>query len=407
MKSSSTKGEQLERPLLGALTEDDNAEVVDDDFENVALINKDYRLTTLVTAMVDLAATLSLAFDLDRGKALYDDEYRFSSSVCDIVWLTTLRTVLIMVQSSSCKGFVMAKLAGYVSLLSMLLMVTKACASTQWHEPRCMMILILGMASSAIESLCELFVGTCSSVDDSAETVAPTAAEASVGISVGETKRIKLWELMKVLRPYFWPDGLCNRACVFFTWVFLFIAKGSNIAAPLFIAHATDALPHSTTHTTWNIVAYAALLLCNKAFKEAQSLAYIRVKLTAGVQLQENVFRHLLTLSMDWHQRKSMGTVLTAMQRGIAASNTVVQYIFLYLLPTFIEACVVCVVFVTEFDAPLLAAVAVCGSTLYIAVTVELTIWRMQFRKKMNKANNDASHKATDSLMNFETVKCR
>ena len=99
MKSSSTKGEQLERPLLGALTEDDNAEVVDDDFENVALINKDYRLTTLVTAMVDLAATLSLAFDLDRGKALYDDEYRFSSSVLNQSGLTLLPTV---VRSSPC-----------------------------------------------------------------------------------------------------------------------------------------------------------------------------------------------------------------------------------------------------------------------------------------------------------------
>jgi len=158
--------------------------------------------------------------------------------------------------------------------------------------------------------------------------------------------------------------------------------------------------------TIKHVVIYACLLLSNKAFKEAQALAYIRVKLTASVQLKEKVFAHLLSLSMDWHQRKSMGAVVTALQRGIMASNTVVEYIFLYLFPTLMEAVVVTVVFVEAFGAPLLAAVAICGCTLYVAITVELTVFRMQFRKRMNKAGNDASNKLTDTLLNIETVKC-
>jgi ABC-type transport system involved in Fe-S cluster assembly fused permease/ATPase subunit len=84
----------------------------------------------------------------------------------------------------------------------------------------------------------------------------------------------------------------------------------------------------------------------------------------------------------------------------------VVQYIFLYLLPTGGEAIVVAIVFVETFGAPQLAAVAIVGCTLYVVITIELTVWRMQFRKKMNKADNDASHKMTDSLLNIEIVKC-
>ena len=134
-------------------------------------------------------------------------------------------------------------------------------------------------------------------------------------------------------------------------------------------------------------------------------MAYIRVKLIAGLQLQEKIFTHLLSLSIDWHQRKSLGTVITAKDRGINASNMVVQYIFLYLFPTIIEAGVVALVFVREFRAPVLASVAITGITLYTAVTIELTLYRMQFRKKMNKANNDASHKVADALLNISTVK--
>jgi len=43
-------------------------------------------------------------------------------------------------------------------------------------------------------------------------------------------------------------------------------------------------------------------------------------------QLQVNTFEHLHKLSVDWHQRKSMGTVMKAMDRGVTASNTVVTY---------------------------------------------------------------------------------
>ena len=43
--------------------------------------------------------------------------------------------------------------------------------------------------------------------------------------------------------------------------------------------------------------------------------------------------------------------------------------------------------------------------SIYIALTFTITQWRIQFRKDMNAADNDASTKMIDSLLNFETVK--
>jgi ABC-type transport system involved in Fe-S cluster assembly fused permease/ATPase subunit len=41
----------------------------------------------------------------------------------------------------------------------------------------------------------------------------------------------------------------------------------------------------------------------------------------------------------------------------------------------------------------------------YAAATIGITMWRTKFRHHMNEADNDASSRAIDSLINYETVK--
>ena len=382
------------------------------DTEDIPLLQQKYRSTAMLFVVLDLIITVTVACILEGKAAFFSlhHPYDFGTSVIDIVWLTLARTLFLMYQLSHCVSLRATKIAGYASLLSLLFMIIKACCATgflEWHDKPHLyaVLLIASFNSCANECILELLVGIHSSKDLSV-TVAPSENEAARGIAVEEAKSIGIGELLKVLKPYFWPEGLLNRICVFMTWIFLSFSKASNIMAPLCIAKATDELTSNNIKSaTKHIFIYATLLLSNKVFKECQSMAYIRVKLIAGVQLKERIFSHLLSLSMDWHQRKSMGAVVTAMERGINASNAVVQYLFLYLLPTFFEAVIIAIVFVKTFGAPLLAAIAICGCTLYICVTIELTLFRMQFRKRMNKADNDASHKVSDALLNIETVK--
>lgn len=378
-----------------------------------------FRPTTIHVVVVDLIMTITLSIVTSDGsaKSAFFDFRHFvfsgaGGSVIDIIWMSIVRGVILLVQTSMVPSLRAAKVAGYTTLICLLYIITKiSCAvsaqllglhvSTLPYTA----LLLTSAFFCVMECLCEMMICFFSSQDLSS-SVAPTEDEAAEGIAVDATKRISMWQLIKTLSPYFWPDGLLNRVCVFLTWCFLILAKVSNICAPLFIAKATDELASSHLSATTNhVILYAVLLLSNKVFKELQAIAYIRVKLIAGMQLQERVFTHILALSMDWHQRKSMGAVNTAIQRGINASNMVVQYIFLYLLPTMIEACIVTIIFVQAFRSPLLAAVATCGCTLYTAVTIELTLFRMQYRKRMNKASNDASHRITDALLNIEIVK--
>jgi ATP-binding cassette subfamily B protein len=42
---------------------------------------------------------------------------------------------------------------------------------------------------------------------------------------------------------------------------------------------------------------------------------------------------------------------------------------------------------------------------VYLAYTYKATEWRISIRKQMNESDTDASTKAVDSLLNYETVK--
>merc|ERR1719253_463810 len=370
-----------------------------------------------------------------------------------------------MYQTKALRSNLTTKLVGYGALGSFLFNIVKLgcifsqlrdededdenddAANNHTHQQQQSMIVVfvlINLIFCCLECGCEFLIGLYSSITKKSE-VAPTARQAAEGITTTRStntttgndddddddddtgiKSIGLWELLQVLKPYFWPDGLLNRACVMLTWIFLILSKAANILAPLYIAKATDDLANSTASNTpendddnddsiqntstrravtIHIVLYALLLFSNKALKELQSLSYVRVKLIAGVQLRENVFHHLLQLSIDWHQKKSLGAVVTAMSRGIQASNLVVQYLFLYLFPTLVEAVVVVIVFIQQFGSPILAVVAGVGCIVYIVITIELTIFRMQYRKQMNKADNDAANKVSDALLNIETVK--
>ena len=54
---------------------------------------------------------------------------------------------------------------------------------------------------------------------------------------------------------------------------------------------------------------------------------------------------------------------------------------------------------------PRLRRVTLCTIGTYTLYTVLITQWRTRFRKDMNRIENEASGKAVDSLLNYETVK--
>jgi ABC-type multidrug transport system fused ATPase/permease subunit len=223
--------------------------------------------------------------------------------------------------------------------------------------------------------------------------------------------RLSMKSILMVLRPYFWPDATAtsatlNRIRAMATWVFVIGSKACGLLAPIYLGRASTALTlMNYSECIANIVWYSLLTFGTAVLKEAQSLVYLRVAQAAFVQLAELAFSHLHSLSLDWHLRKKLGEVIRSMDRGILACDTLIKYLFLWLIPSIAECILVTVIFATYFDYLPLAVAVFYFVFAYVVLTVLLTLWRKKFRKQVAKSDNDWHDIATDSLVNFETVK--
>uniref|UniRef100_A0A7S2LE17 ABC transporter n=1 Tax=Leptocylindrus danicus TaxID=163516 RepID=A0A7S2LE17_9STRA len=228
-----------------------------------------------------------------------------------------------------------------------------------------------------------------------------------------EEKKARLTRkaLMIILKPYFWPDATAtsasvNRARAIATWTFVASSKACTLLAPVYIGKASTALASFDYGTcVENVLIYVSLVFGGSLFKEFQSLVYLKVAQAAFVQLSEVSFKHLHSLSLDWHLRKKLGEVIRSMDRGIQACDILMKYLFLWMMPAFAECILVTIIFATYFNYFPLAVSIFFFVFTYIVLTIVITLWRKKFRKEVAKSDNDWHDKCTDSLVNFETVK--
>jgi len=220
----------------------------------------------------------------------------------------------------------------------------------------------------------------------------------------GSKKTLSFLQLMKVMRPYFWPNGFGNKCRVVVTFVATGGAKACNVLAPIYIGLASEEVLNRTFPTT-NLVLYATLKFLSVFFRELQRVVYLGVKQQAFGEISTETFTHLHSLSLDWHLRKKMGSVLRIMDRGVSSADSVMNYLVLYLVPSVLECFATFVIFYTKFDSPELAVVTFYSFVIYVVLTVKITMWRKKFRKKTNVHDNEYHDRATDSLINYETVK--
>jgi hypothetical protein len=200
--------------------------------------------------------------------------------------------------------------------------------------------------------------------------------------------------ILPLLKPYFWPDAtdstaLRNRARAIATWFCVIGSKACNLSSPLLLGWASTALAHQDYRSTIKyVIGYSVISLAGSTLKEGQSLVYLKVAQAAFVQLSETAFGHLHNLSLDWHLRKKLGEVLRSMDRGIAACDTLMKYLFLWLIPALVECIVVCIIFATYFRFLPLAVAVFYFVFGYIVWTILVTLWRKKFRKELVKSDN-------------------
>ncbi|PNY06771.1 ABC transporter B family member mitochondrial-like, partial [Trifolium pratense] len=140
------------------------------------------------------------------------------------------------------------------------------------------------------------------------------------------------------------------------------------------------------------------------AFNELRTALFSKVALRTIRLVSRKVFSHLHDLDLQYHLSRETGGLSRIIDRGSRAINFILSAMVFNVVPTVLEISMVSGILAYKFGAPF-AWITSLSVAAYVVFTLSITQWRTKFRKAMNKADNDASTRQIDSLINYETVK--
>ncbi|CAI6008512.1 unnamed protein product [Closterium sp. NIES-65] len=235
--------------------------------------------------------------------------------------------------------------------------------------------------------------------------------------------------ILSTLAQYLWPkDNPDYRRRVAAALTLLVSAKLLNIQVPFLFKHAIDSLSAAAGATGATAAAAAATAASDPLFfalfttPSAMLLGYglaragasacneLRNAVFANVaqgtirKVARQVFLHLHDMDLSFHLSRQTGALNRTIDRGTRAINFILSSMLFNVFPTLLEIGLVSSILAYKFG-PSFAVVTGATVTAYTAFTLGITQWRTKFRQQMNKADNDSSSRAIDSLINYETVK--
>jgi ATP-binding cassette subfamily B protein len=212
------------------------------------------------------------------------------------------------------------------------------------------------------------------------------------------------------LLPYLWPtDHPGARVRVVAAGVMLLLAKVATVYVPVVYGRIVDALAPKDAAAMLAVplglvVGYGLLRVASAGFGELRDALFATVQQRAVRVAALRTFRHLHALSLRFHLDRQTGALARAIDRGTVGIQSVLRLAVFNVVPTLIELLLVTAIIWHLFDWRF-AAVTFTAVVSYVGFTMGFAGWRVRARRAMNENDNDASTKALDSLLNFETVK--
>ncbi len=233
-----------------------------------------------------------------------------------------------------------------------------------------------------------------------------------------KTDELSHEEILRRFLPFLWPEGRPDlRLRLVLAAFALVAAKLVTIAMPIAYKAAVDALTaipkdggavSQTVQITAVpfalIIAYGVARISMIGFVQLRDLLFTRLGQHATRVLATQTFRHVHDLSLRFHLERKTGGLARVLERGKGATDLIIRLGFLNMVPTALEVVFVCLLFGFYFGWVLVALIlAMIG--LYAWFSFYFSEKRIAIRRVYIEADTEASTKAVDSLLNYETVK--
>ncbi len=233
-----------------------------------------------------------------------------------------------------------------------------------------------------------------------------------------EDERARNVRILKTLGQHLWPstelhhDAASLKARVVLSMGLLISSKLITIQVPFLFKNIVDQLNVAPDAFLTGaaavplslLVGYGLARTTTTAFQELRNSVFATVAQKAIRKVSRGVFVHLHDLELDYHLNRSTGAVSRVIDRGGRSINFVLSAMLFNIVPTALEMSLVAYILSMECGWKH-ACVALGTVGTYTVFTVLVTQWRTKFRKDMVRIENEASGKAVDSLLNYETVK--
>ncbi len=225
---------------------------------------------------------------------------------------------------------------------------------------------------------------------------------------------------LRRLLPWLWPRNQpMVRLRVVLAMASLVLAKAVTVMVPFSYKLAVDALSAGggggeggegggvsglLAAPLFLVIAYGVGRVLMVVFAQLRDWLFAEVGQGAVRRLADISFRHLHALSLRYHLTRRTGAVSRIIERGTRGIEIILRFALFNTIPTAIEIALVLAIMASTFGWRHALVVALT-IVVYVAFTYSLTEWRTRVRRQMNAADQDASGKAVDSLLNYETVK--
>ena len=216
----------------------------------------------------------------------------------------------------------------------------------------------------------------------------------------------------KLLFPFLWPNKRSDlRKRVSLALICLILAKVASVYTPLILGRSVDSLTELSSGVNLLmlipialIISYGVARIASLTFEGMRDALFSKVSQHAIREVSLTIFKHLHSLSLQFHLNRQTGALSKFIDRGTKGIDFLLRYVIFNVVPTFIEIILVTIILLNLYGY-FYALITIITITIYVILTFIITQWRVQFRRDMNSADNSVSTKMIDSLLNFETVK--
>jgi len=224
-------------------------------------------------------------------------------------------------------------------------------------------------------------------------------------------------QLLVRIKPYVWPDkneagGSEVRSKVVKTGSLIATAKGISVITPWFYKQFIDSLAVVQSTGQLDTVApfilpfalWGSLHLLEPITDQYKSYTFATVKQRTTRVIGRNLIEKLFSLDHRFHSNRETGALLKAVDRGNRAISTVLHASCIVFAPAVFQVLMTGGMIAYNCGS-IHATTLLATSVFYSWFSLYYTKYRTPFRIAMNKADMEAGNLATDSLLNYETVK--